>query len=203
MEELKLIPRYLINKVRNSPKSSGLAFNKIGFPKDLEGFSDYEIMEMMYGIYKKSLSLLVDGDYFIDLNDVIESVCELAEVTYFTPPTDKDFKTNHHNNIKNIRTFYVRDYFLVTRNEREGVAKHRISRYLVKVGAINPGRNRFAGLYSNRNYYKTLQDFQDGLFPKDLYYPIKKYINGLFFNDEYRISKFRVESSLKIELQNK
>ena len=39
-----------------------------------------------------------------------------------------------------------------------------------------------------------MQSFKEGYFPKDLYHPIKRKINGLFFDDDYRINDFKVIS---------
>jgi len=41
--------------------------------------------------------------------------------------------------------------------------------------------------------YKVFQEFPKGLFDKDLFWPVKKGINGYFFNDDYRIDDFSVE----------
>lgn len=199
MENIKHIPQSTIRMIRRSPANSKLHYREYGRATDLNEYSDREITEMIYGIYRDKKIIGVDGGYFVDLNEVIETVCVLDRVSYFKKPTKEDLKTNRHNSIKNIRTFYVKDYLLVTRSKVNGVTRHSIAKLLCKVGAINEGRKEFAGLYSNRNYYGAFQSFAQGVFPKDLYHPIKRYINGLFFNDDYRISNFRVESKLEVE----
>lgn len=199
MEKIKNIPQLTIRKIRRAPSDSGLHFKMFGRSTELSEYSDREITEMIYGIYKDKKIVAVDNGYFIDLNDVIEAVCALDKVSYFKKPTKEDLKTNRHNSIKNIRTFYIKDYLLVTKSKVNGTTKHSIANLLCKIGAINKGRKKFVGLYSTANHYQTLQAFGEGSVPKDLFHPIKRHINGLFFNDDYRISKFRVESKLKID----
>lgn len=200
MEKLRTIPQSTINKIRRNPKESRLAYLEYGKFSDINKYSDREITELIYGIYKFQTILLTDGDYFLNLNDVIKSVCKLENVTYIQKPTKEDFKTNAHNSFRNIRTFYVSNYYLITEKEVCGTTEHKITAFLHKTGAINKGRNQFSNLFSCRNHYQTLQDFKNGLFLKDLYHPIKRYINGLFFNDDYRIGEFEVKSSFSIEL---
>lgn len=198
MEQLKKIDKSYLNSVRNKPENSGLVFEKYGKYRDINKYSDYEITEMIYGLYPHKKMILVDGDYFIDLKDVIEIVCDLNQTTYFKVPTKEDFITNAHNSISNIRTFYISNYWLITKSEINGSTKHRITRLLYKIGAIRQGRNKFKKLYSIKNDYVFFQRFEQGSFPKDLYYPIKRYINGLFFEDDYRISNFRVDSQIQL-----
>lgn len=199
MEQLRKIPQTRINKVRNSPQDSGLAFQQHGKYSDIKKYSDREITEMIYGIYTDTKMILVDGDYFIDLKDVTEIICVLDNATYIKKPTADNFKTNSHNSINNIRTYYIKDYFLVTKNEVAEQTRHKITNLLCKIGAIKQGRNEFIGLFSIPNDYQSLQTFKQGIFPKDLYHPIKRYINGLFFQDDYCIDNFKVESKFKIE----
>jgi hypothetical protein len=199
MDLLKQKPKALINKVRRNPTESGLKLKEYGKSIDIYDYSENEISEMLFGVYKHSNMLLVDDDYFIDMKNVIQAVCVLENVTYKKKPTLEDFKTNAHNSINNIRTFYVKDYFLITKDKFHEATKHKISRFLCKQGVINEGRNEFRGLYSNRNAYETLQSFDGKKYPKDLFHPIKFYINGLFFVNQYHISAFIVESKIKIE----
>ncbi|UTW66571.1 hypothetical protein KFE94_00225 [bacterium SCSIO 12643] len=189
------ISKTQINQIKNKPNESGLVFDKYGKSQNINDYSDREISEMALGIYKYSKNILVDGDYFVDLNKVINTKCQLEEVTYYKKPTLEDFKTNAHNSIGNIRTFYIKDYFLITEDEIFGLKEHRITKYLFKIGFLKNGRNKFRGLYSISNDYKTLILEK---YPKDLFHPIKKYINGLFFLDEYYISNFVVESKINI-----
>lgn len=198
MEKLKKIDKSYLNKVRNAPNKSGLVFDQYGKSPNINDYTDREITEMVYGLYIDKKMLLVDGDYFIDLDDVVEVICELDQASYFKKPTREDYKTNRHNVISNIRTFYIRSYWLVTKEEVHGEKKHKITRLLFKIGAIRQGRNKLNKLYSVSNDYSVFQKFKQGLYPKDLYHPIKIFINELFYQDEYKISNFKVES--KIEL---
>ncbi|WP_272151864.1 hypothetical protein [Tenacibaculum aiptasiae] len=194
MEKLKSIPKSRINKIRKSENNGGLNFKELGKSENIEDYSDREITEMIYGIYKDSKHLLID-DLFLDLNEVSSTLCILERVSYLKKPTLDDYKTNHHNRISNIRTFYIKNYFLITGNKINGQKKHNITRYLHKIGFLNQGRNEFRGLYSISNDYKTMLN---GKYPKDLFHPIKRYINGLFFNNDYKISDFKVKSEIKI-----
>lgn len=193
-----MLNRATINRIRNFPLKSGLAYQRYGKSSDIKEYSDREITEMFHGIYKDDAKLLVDGDYFIDLYKVDEIICQLERVSYYKKPTAKDYETNAHNSICNIKTFFIKDYLLNTEIEFNGVTLHRISNFLHHLGAFNQRRDK-NGLYSISNDYNSLQSFKDGLFPKDLYHPIKKFINGLFFIDEYFISNFKVESKIRIE----
>lgn len=199
MENLKKIDKSYINKVRNAPNKSGLLFEKYGKSSNVNDYTDREITEMVYGLYTEKKMILVDGDYFIDLNDVTEVICELDQATYFKKPTREDYKTNNHNSISNIRTFYIRNYWLITNQDVHGIKKHKITRLLYKIGALRQGRNNFKKLYSISNDYVAFQKFKQGLYPKDLYHPIKRFINGLFFQDDYKISNFKVDSDIKLE----
>lgn len=199
MERIRKIPQPRINEVRKAPKTSGLAFEMYGKHSDIKMYSDREISEMLYGIYSHSKIILVDADYFVNLSDVIETVCVLNKATYNKKPTSEDLNTNAYNTIRNIRTFYVKDYYLITKSTIAGKTRHQISNYLLRIGAIRQGRKEFKGLYSVSNQYQTMQKFKQGLFPKDLYHPIKRHINGLFFDDDYYISNFKVESKFVIE----
>ena len=154
---------------------------------------------MLIGVYKHKNMLLVDDDYFIEMDNVIQVICELENVTYEKKPNLEDIKTNNHNTIDNIRTFYVKNYYLITKVKFGGETKHKISRFLTKTGVIKDWRNEYRGLYSNRNGYKTIQTFNGKKYPKDLFHPIKLYINGLFFGDHYKIGNFIVECEIKIQ----
>ena len=202
MSLLKNKPITEINKTRRNPNSSGIRFEEFGKSKNIFDYSEEEISEMLFGIYTHKRMLLVDGDYFIEMENVFQVICELANVTYEKKPNLEDLKTNNHNTINNIRTFYVKNYYLITKDKFGGKTKHKITIFLVKIGVIRNGRNQFRGLYSNRNAYKTIQSYNGKKYPKDLYHPIKFYINGLFFGDQYKIDNFIVESEIKIENTN-
>ena len=75
----------------------------------------------------------------------------------------------------------------------EGKIEHGISRFLVNAGAITRGRGKFTHLFCVVNQTQEMQSFEQGMFPKDLFLPIKFDINRLFFGDQYRLSNFKVE----------
>lgn len=52
---------------------------------------------MLFGIYTHKKMLLVDSDYFIEMDNVFQVICELANVTYEKKPSLEDLKTNNHN----------------------------------------------------------------------------------------------------------
>jgi len=195
MEKIKKIEKSKIDKVYNRPDRSGLAYKLYGKSEDINDYSEREINEMLLGIYRDKKYLLVDGDYFVNLENVIKSECILQDVSYYKKPTLKTFKDNSCNFISNIRTFYVKDYYIVTKEPVAGITKHKISKYLYNIGFLNSGRGKFRGLFSISNHYQTLQG---GSYPKDLFHPIKRYINGLFFSDDYKISDFKVVTSFTI-----
>ena len=198
MEKLKKIPQYRINKIRRNPEQSGLNFKLHGKSADIDDYTDREIIEMLYGIFKYRKFLLVDGDYFINLEDVVKSECILADVSYVRKPTLNDLRNNSHNTIDNISQFYVEDYFLITKNPTGGLTRHKITRYLNKIGCLPKGRGRNLRFYTISNDYQLIQKG----YPEDLFHPIKKYVNGLFFKDDYKIHHFEVISNIQISARS-
>lgn len=195
MEKIKKIEKSRIEKVYKNPDNSGLAYKSYGKYENIIDYSEREISEMILGIYRDKKYLLVDGDYFVNLENVIKSECILQDVSYYKKPTLKTFEDNSCNVIGNIRTFYVKDYYIITNEPIGGITKHKITKYLSKIGFLNSGRGKYNGLFSIANDYKTIQG---GKYPKDLFHPIKRYINGLFFSDDYKISDFSVVTSINI-----
>lgn len=199
MEKLKAIPKSQLDKIRNSPNYGGLGIKEYGKSDNIKDYSDREITEMYYGIYQSTKSLHVDGDYYLDLTKVSAVKCILSDVAYIKKPNKSDVQTNNYNRLENIRTFYIKDYFLITDEKESGATDHKITRFLYKLGQLKLGRNAFSGLYGIPNDYNSFQDGKNGNYPKDLFHPIKRYINGLFFNDDYRIDNFILESKIKLE----
>jgi hypothetical protein len=195
-EIIKLIPQAEINKIRNMG-SGGLQIQKHGKSPDIMDYSDVEISEMSYGIYKDTKMILTDGDYFINLNNVVEIVCVLDKVSYIRNPTQNDFETNKHNFIQNIRTFWVSGYYLITKDEVSGRKRHSISNLLYKLRAIKKGRNYFIGLYSVSNH-DLMRTFSQGDAPMSLYDPIQLYINSVIYGKSYCIDNFKVETDIKV-----
>ena len=182
-----------IRRIHRNLKIKNLKYDALKIPNNGKDFS-CEIEKMYYTIYVATGMILVDGNYFIDMKDVVQTGCTLDAVTYYKKVRKEEQKEISCSTIQEIRTFYVKDYFLITQNEKNGSTKHFITDFLYNIGAINAGRNQFIGLYSNKNAYKVMQSFKEGYFPKDLYHPIKRKINGLFFDDDYRINDFKVIS---------
>lgn len=199
---IKKARKEVINRIRKNPENSNLRFKDFGKSNDIKEYSDDEISEMIHGIYrsKDHLMVLGDDDIFIDFNDVIKTGCTLEKVSFFGKSTNREPINITPNTIQTIRTFYVKDYFLITASKVNGSNKHFISHFLWKMGTIKTGRGQNAQLFSIGNYYMVLQKFKEGKFPKDLYIPIKTHINQLFFRDDYRINDFIVESEIKFNV---
>lgn len=194
MRKLTNIDKKLIDKEYRSPDKTSLQYHLYGKSKNIMDYDNEEVKEMLLGVYKHTKMLLVDGDYFVNMNDVTDIICVLSDVTFIKKPTLEDFRTNRGYTIKNIRTFYVKNYFLVTQNNNK-MEKHKITKYLYNIGALRPGRGKYSGSFSIANSYATMLN---GKYPKDLFHPIKRYINGFIFNDDYKISNFSVESNFTI-----
>lgn len=190
---LKLARPDIIRSVYNSPEKWGLKYKEYGKSENIKDYSEVEVSEMLKGVYSKSGYLLVDGNYFINVKDVIQAGC-----TWETVTSNIKLDSSQPIPINQIRTFYVRNYYLITKDCVNGTNKHFINSYLSKIKIIHPGRGRFKGLYSISNSYVCVQSFGHGYVPKDLFHPIKFYINGVFFNDQYRISDFVVDSELQV-----
>lgn len=196
---MKLLKQNEIRRIRDSRNKGELAYKEFGKHDDIDNYTDEEISEMSYGIYKHKKVIITDGDYAVELSKVVGAICQLQEVTYFKKPTIDDYKTNAHNTIKNIRTFYVKKFYLISDEEIYKNVEHDITKVLLKVGAYRRGKNNFRELFAIKNDYLVNQRFKQGSFPQDLYYPIKQFINKLFFEDDYRISDFVVKSSINIK----
>ncbi|WP_312483109.1 hypothetical protein, partial [Sphingobacterium multivorum] len=89
--------------------------------------------------------------------------------------------------LQDIRNFYIEDYFIETEEAFSNRYKHKITGYLKKIGGISLGKGQYNYLYSIPNDFKTF--FGDT--PADLFYPIQRYINGLFLTTiiEFQPSK--------------
>lgn len=178
----------LIDSAKINPDPYLENFKKFGMSTNIHDYSREEMSEIVNGVYRKKKLLLTQGDYFVDLNEVISTECVLEDVRYYKRLSDKDYQNNKHKSLKAIRSFHVKHYYLITENEVNGSKKHEITKLLHKVGLIKRSTGKFPRYYSLKTYYKTLQNGN----PKDLFEPIKRFINGYLFDDEYRISDFRV-----------
>lgn len=190
---LKLARPSVIRSVYKNPENWGLKYKEYGKSENIKDYSEEEVSEMLKGVYSKSGYLLVDGDYFINVKDVIQAGCTWKAVT-----SDVKLDLSQPIPINKIRTFYVKDYYLITRNDVNGTNKHFINSYLSKIKVIHSGRGQFRGLYSISRSYESVQSFGHGYVPKDLFHPIKFYFNGVFFGDQYRIDDFVVDSELQV-----
>lgn len=173
-----------------------------GKEHDPEMLTDQEITEMSYGFFRDKKAILT-GDYFLDMNKVVGAYCTLHDVSYLKNPTRSDYETQNHKTIGNIRTFFFKDYFLVTDEPIYNQTSHRITKNLLSAGAIlqaNASHRSFNRIF-NKN--KTLQKFQRGHAPTDLFAPIKLYINDFFFADSYWISDFFLNTSIEIKMNTK
>lgn len=191
MEKIRTFQQYELNKIRKNVKGSGLQFEKFGRSSNIMDYSDREINEMILGIYRDSKHLMVDGDYFIDVSTVQKATCILSDISYsrrIKPDKTAAIK------LKDIRNFYIENYFLETSEEFSKSYTHKITGYLKKIGGISLGKGKYSHYYSIPNDFKTF--YKDT--PIDLFYPIQHYINGLFFGDDYHVSTFEVVSSLSI-----
>lgn len=190
---IKLARPDLIRSVYEHPEKYLLKYKEYGKSDNIKDYSREEISEMLYGIYSHSGHLLVDGDYFINVKDVIQAGCTWKNVTL-----NKKLDLSNPILINEIRTFYVENYYLITRNSVNGINKHYINSYLSKIKVIRPGRGRFKGLYSIANIYQCVKLFPQGYVPKDLFHPIKFYFNDVFFNNQYKIDDFVVNTEFKL-----
>ncbi|PUV24317.1 MULTISPECIES: hypothetical protein [Sphingobacterium] len=191
MEKIRTFQQYELNKIRKNVKDSGLQFEKFGRSSNIMDYSDREINEMILGIYKDSKHLLVDGDYFIDVSTVQKASCILTDISYsrrIKPDKTSPIK------LKDIRNFYIEDYFVETSEKFSNSYQHRITGYLKKIGGISLGKGKYSHFYSIPNDFKT---FYKGI-PLDLFYPIQHYINSLFFADDYHVATFEVVGNLTI-----
>ncbi|MGE8426232.1 MAG: hypothetical protein ACN6O7_00075 [Sphingobacterium sp.] len=191
MEKIKTFQQHELNRIRKNWSDSGLAFEKLGRSSNIADYSDREINEMLLGVYKDSKHLMVDEGYFIDLSQAHKASCILVDVSY-----SRRIKPapNSILSLQDIRNFYIEDYFIETEEAFSNKNKHKITGYLKKIGGISLGKGQYNYLYSIPNDFKTF--FGDT--PADLFYPIQRYINGLFFDDDYRISDFEVISKIVI-----
>lgn len=195
MTKFKKLDSNSLRNIRLSRSTCGISFDKYARSSNPQDFTDTELAEMYHGYYYDTKILLSDDDTFIDLSKVKSAYCILEDVTYVKKPNlSDDYLVRNFDRISNIRTFYIKGYFLVTNEpDDQGYNIREVTNRLMKAGAYSMGRNNFRGLYRLSNKYVAMQKFEKGWFPKDLFYPIKHFINGPFFNDEYRIRDFYVE----------
>jgi len=144
-------------------------------------------------LYTKQESLLVDGNYFINVKDVIQTGCTLETIdsTKKIDPTQPIIVTD-------IKTYFFKDYYVITKDSTNRTIKHTINSYLTKKKVLHLNKTRFSGLYGLKNNDTQFINFTNGIFPKILFHPIKFYFNRIFFYDQYYISDFIVDTNLRI-----
>lgn len=104
---IKLAGQSIIKSVYKHPENWGLMYKEYGKSENIKDYSEEEVSEMLKGVYSKSGYLLVDGDYFINVNDVIQCGCTLKTIT-----SNTRLDLSKPIPIKKIRTFYVENYYL-------------------------------------------------------------------------------------------
>lgn len=193
----RVIDRYRAGRIR---------FDRSYYPNgkehDPEMLTDQEIAEMSYGFFRDKKAMLT-GDYFLDMNKVVGAYCTLQDVSYIKPPTQSDYETHSHKIIDNIRTFFFKDYFLLTDELINGEISHRITNNLLSAGAIHKGNASHRGLNRVFNKNKSFQKYKAGYFPTDLFDPIKLYVNEFFFEDSYWINDFYLKTGIEIKMNTR
>lgn len=173
-----------------------------GKEHDPEMLTDQEITEMSYGFFRDKKAILT-GDYFLDMTKVVGAYCTLQDVSYIKVPTRSDYETQNHNTIDNIRTFFFKDFFLLTDEPVYNETSHRITKNFLSAGAIIRANASHRGFNRIFNKNKTLQKFRGGYFPTDLFDPIKLYINDFFFEDSYWIDDFFLKTGIEIKMNTR
>ena len=80
-----IIKHNSINKIKNArknPEKYGLEYKRYGEFDDIEKYSNEDIFLMLIGAYVKRGFLRVDGNYFINVKNVVSSGCTLIDVEF-------------------------------------------------------------------------------------------------------------------------
>jgi len=186
---VKIITEENYKKIIKNPEKYNIEI-RFSHEDKVYKLSKQNISEMLVGAYRNFRQLKVDEDYFINVNSVYKTICELVKVSL----VDKKKPIS----IENIRTFYIKNYYLVTKEEFNGKTHHKISEFLVSTGHINRGRLENKDLYSTKNTYKVYQYYNGIKIPKDLFHPIRLGINDTFFSDHFFIDNLEVKTNIKI-----
>ena len=184
-----------INKIKNArknPEKYGLEYKRYGEFDDIEKYSNEDIFLMLIGAYVKRGFLRVDGNYFINVKNVVSSGCTLIDVEF-------NKKKHLFQSPLNIKAYYLKDYYLITKESINGNTKHTINSFLAGTNVISLNRTRFKGLYGLKNNDDILKTFTNGTYPKLLFHPIKAYFNRIFWENDYEISDFIVDNYSNIK----
>ncbi|WFB62109.1 hypothetical protein PZ892_10490 [Sphingobacterium sp. WM] len=188
-----------LRNAKQSLKNYSSNLLKFGMSDDPKNYSEEELLEIVNGIYRKKKKLLVRGDYFIDVDDIVSTECDLARVTYKKGKlSSKDYENGYHKSLRNISNFHINDYFVITKSEYVGKNKHNITKHLFNTGLISRSRGKYPKVFAVKNDYESLQNNK---FPKDLFHPIKRFINRYFFDNDYHFPDFKV-TGYEIEFEN-
>lgn len=180
-----------IKDARKNPEKYGLEYKKYGEFDDIQKYSDEELYLMLIGAYVKSGFLRVDGNYFINVKDVIGTGCTLFDIELNKKKLSVPYII--------IKNFYLKDYYLITKDSINGNTKHTINSFLAgtKVIRQNKSPEKLYKLINNDNFYRY---FSNGRYPKMLFHPIKAYFNRIFWDNDYKISDFAVNNPNNIKL---
>lgn len=186
-----LIPRTLIDKIRTNPKGNGIVLEYISL-KDFNNYTGREISEMYLGIYRQKKILKVDEGYFIEMKNVKRVVCDCIDIA--SSQKHIEIKTNEVDNsqIKDIKDFWIKDYYLITKTKYNGQTKHKITDLLCKLSGLKRGIHNGTSSLKINNQYDSLINLKPKPIPKSLFEPIRIYINRLFFKEDYYLKNFRL-----------
>ena len=176
-----------LKKVKTNPEEFIKGYSIYRKNENIEKYDDNEIREMLIGIFKKEKHLMVDEQYFIPINNVIKVMCIVANTTLLK--TNKEInEVDFKDNITLIKTFFVKDFFLITSKKINDSYRHKITDYLYKMGGYNRARGKNSSFYNIPNDTKLLYKN----YPVDLYHPIKRYIGEIFYGDGQNVFDFEV-----------
>lgn len=182
------------NRQRNRPIDSVTYHDHEGRLDDYT-ITWHDIWTQCIGIDFEKGTLRADNGKSIAMNMIVSAFCTLKKVTS-TPK-----QTTHEVSVKQIQTFYTENYCVETEtdNEHQKSDAYPINLLLYKLNLIHKGRKPFHEWYRISNDSQRLQRFQHGLFPKDLFYPIKR-LNGMLYGDEYHVDNFYVQGDIIVTL---
>lgn len=115
--------------------------------------------------FKKGNMLLTDDDIFIDLDKVKKSVCILGDFDYHDKTIVKTYKKNTYNTILNIKTLYVKKYFLLL-DDSSNISNQEITGILNKCKILKRGRGKFKDFF--KIDYSTIDLDNGKIYLRDL-----------------------------------
>lgn len=157
-------------------------------------FTHAEFWKIHLGLDLRRKEIDFREGYSIEFKDIIAWGCNLTGIRPDSGKKQLPLKQF----VDDIKTYYVSEYFLQTSKEVAGKKLHPIGELLFKIGLINKAKGKYEGQYLISSYYLSIQSFHSGIFPKDLFYPVKQLCGYLFNGDQYRVRDFWVKDELKI-----